>query len=122
MNELLYILLTGLMISDIVLTEYAIRFKGAIEINPLMRNPKVRISTAFIEPFFPAILYMIQQITGWVWIDYTILVLTILCSIVVGNNIFQLLKQKIREGYCFVKEKLRIKEKIKLREVKLNNL
>lgn len=88
----LYIVFFILMFLDIGLTEYAIRIRGAKEINPLMRNSKVRLITGIFELFIPSILYTLNQMTGWIWINYTALGLTILYSIVVGNNTFQILK------------------------------
>ncbi len=90
----LYILLAILMCSDTILTEYAIRVRKAKEINPLLKDPNVRIAIAVLKPFLPLSLYTIRKTTGWKWLDYQTLGLNVIYSIAVGNNIYQLLKKE----------------------------
>jgi len=86
------------MTSDSILTEYAIAKKGAIETNPLMKDKKVRIAVAFLQPLIPLSLYSAREISKKkslknlnFFIDSITFILDSFYGIVVGNNIYQLL-------------------------------
>jgi len=89
---IIYIILFIILLSDIISTEYGIRKKLAREVNPLMKNAKVRHIFEVIQLFIPPALYICCIISGIMWIDYIVYFLIIFRGIVVISNFFQLIE------------------------------
>ena len=84
-----YIILIGIMISDIITTEFGIRKQGARlrEGNPIMRNPKVRAILELLQLPIPIYIYYVRKISGAKWFDIIIYFLITFRGIIVGNNL-----------------------------------